>query len=571
MKKNLSIRQRELLSYLWYLIPVLFVVTSVVACIKIISMGILPWKYVFLGFLFGGLILSGLFVARKKEAKRFCVALSVLSVVFSIVIVCGLVLLGRVTKTVDKVASISPEKTRISVLVAKGSNIIDIGGISGTRVGLADSDAVRQTVAEINSELTEYPSYACYDYYVDLIDALLAGEEDAAIIEDALLDVLDDIDESNLVENKLTVLKTYDIVVGDSVPNVSFSREAVKISDSFFFDEELYGEEIVTAVEAGDCGTNSDSEPDDESGESTEIQNQEDSVATEKKSTGKKVVNTGGIPNTSSVAKTTALDWSNDIVSSGEGCFIAYISGIDTLGDVNIKRRSDVNILAVVNANTGKIQLISTPRDYFVILPNVGQADKLTHAGIYGVDNSIAALENLYGINVDYYLRMNFTGFVQIIDTLGGIDVWSDYEFTVEPVKTYTVGLNHLNGVEALAFARERYSFSSGDVQRSSNQMAVIKAMIGKMSSTDFLYNFGGILESISNCIQTSMPADVIYSYVNRQLSSGTNWQVDSYTTTGYGASAKTYTSPKLYHYVMTPNDDNVAYAHELITNALQR
>ena len=146
--------------------------------------------------------------------------------------------------------------------------------------------------------------------------------------------------------------------------------------------------------------------------------------------------------------------------ANGGKVYTIYLSGIDTRGEMTAKSRSDVNILAIVNMKTGHIQLVNTPRDYYVYLPNQGANDKLTHAGLYGVESSEAAIENLYGINIDYYVRMNFSGFEAIIDTLGGIDVYSEYDFTVDPIKHYTVGYNHVSGLEALAFARERHAFA---------------------------------------------------------------------------------------------------------------
>lgn len=256
-------------------------------------------------------------------------------------------------------------------------------------------------------------------------------------------------------------------------------------------------------------------------------------------------------------------------LSSDEDTLVMYISGIDTFGSVNVKSRSDVNILAIVNTKTGHVQLINTPRDYYVMLPDKGAKDKLTHAGLYGVECSKSALENLYGVEIDYFLRMNFSGFEDIIDTLGGIDVYSEYDFTVDPIKHYTVGYNHLSGIEALAFARERHSFASGDIQRGKNQMEVIKAMINKMTSSDMLANYSEVLDEISDCFQTDMPSDVIYDLVRYQLSKGISWKVDSYSVTGIGGSETTYSMPSTTCYVMLPKDSDVEQAKQLIEAVL--
>lgn len=250
--------------------------------------------------------------------------------------------------------------------------------------------------------------------------------------------------------------------------------------------------------------------------------------------------------------------------------FVVYISGIDTFGDVSVRSRSDVNILAVVNTKTKHIQLINTPRDYYIEHPKSnGVKDKLTHAGLYGVENSMGALENLYGVKINYYVRMNFSGFEDIIDAMGGIDVYSDKDFTVEPVKHYTVGVNHLSGIEALAFARERHAFAAGDIQRGQNQMNVIIAMINKLSSKDVLYNYSNVLDGIAGTFQTDMTSDDIYTLVKKQLVDNTKYTIDSYSVTGTGDSCTTYSTPKTKVWVMQPNMDEVEHAKGLINSVL--
>lgn len=250
--------------------------------------------------------------------------------------------------------------------------------------------------------------------------------------------------------------------------------------------------------------------------------------------------------------------------------FVVYISGMDKFGHIGAKTRSDVNILAVVNTKTRHIQLINTPRDYYVphSVSN-GQPDKLTHAGLYGVNSSIYALENLYGINIDFYVRMNFSGFEGVIDALGGIDVYSEYDFTVEPIKHYTVGMNHLTGLEALAFARERKSFAAGDIQRGKHQMEVIKATVNKMTSVEMLSKYGTVLEELSWCFQTNMSSDEIYTLVRGQLASSKSWKFDNYTVTGTGSKQITYSMPGTELYVMLPNEKKVKEAKELIEAVL--
>ena len=247
--------------------------------------------------------------------------------------------------------------------------------------------------------------------------------------------------------------------------------------------------------------------------------------------------------------------------------FIMYLSGIDTYGGISARSRSDVNILAVVNTKTKNILLLSTPRDYYVDFSVTGGAkDKLTHAGIYGVDASMDALERLYGIDINYYLRVNFTGFIEIIDALGGIDVYSDYDFTVQNIKEYHQGYNQLNGLEALAFARERYSFAAGDFQRAKNQMEVIRAVINKAASSSLLTNYNSVMNAVAGSFETNMPQEQIAALVKMQLSDMATWNITSYTSDGQSTYAETFSMPGQQLYVIIPDENSVAEAKRLIS-----
>ena len=250
--------------------------------------------------------------------------------------------------------------------------------------------------------------------------------------------------------------------------------------------------------------------------------------------------------------------------------FTVYISGIDSRKGMKAKSRSDVNILAVVNPSTRQVLLLSTPRDYYVPLPNSnGKPDKLTHAGIYGIKVSVGALEMLYDTEIDYYFRVNFSGFEKIIDALGGITVHSDYEFTtLHGDYKIKKGENEMDGAKALGFARERYAFTSGDRQRGKNQMAVIKAVIKKAMSPAILTGYTEIMDSVSGCFETSMPYDKIAELVRMQLDEGGEWHIVTYSVDGTGASKKPY-SMSSKAYVMVPNQATVDKAIKKINQVL--
>ncbi len=218
-----------------------------------------------------------------------------------------------------------------------------------------------------------------------------------------------------------------------------------------------------------------------------------------------------------------------ETVEPGEP-FHLLISGIDVKGDISQASRSDVNIIVTINPKTKKILMTTTPRDYYVEIPEVsnGMRDKLTHAGIYGEDASIRTLENLYNIDITYYVRVNFTTLIDIVDAIDGVDVWSDYEFECFTDSDVYIekGWNHLNGKQALAFCRERYSFPDGDNQRGKDQEAVLKAIIEKVTSPALIVNASALLDSMSGSFQTDLPESKIAELINQQLSEGTEWTI---------------------------------------------
>ncbi|RHR32120.1 LytR family transcriptional regulator [Clostridium sp. AF19-22AC] len=245
-------------------------------------------------------------------------------------------------------------------------------------------------------------------------------------------------------------------------------------------------------------------------------------------------------------------------------CFTVYISGIDVYGAIETNSRSDVNIIATVNPTTHQILLVTTPRDYYVEIPGIsgGQKDKLTHAGIYGVDASMATLAQLYDTKIDFYARVNFTSLVQMVDALGGVDVVSEQGFTTSEdsglVMNVVQGENHFNGQQALAFSRERMNVDGGDFQRGRNQQAVITAMIKKAISPAILTGANGILSSVSGNVDTNMSQAQIQELIKSQLSDGAAWNIKSLAAEGTGDDQECYSSPGSILYVTQPNLDSI-------------
>ena len=265
----------------------------------------------------------------------------------------------------------------------------------------------------------------------------------------------------------------------------------------------------------------------------------------------------------------TKAEDANSKYNIKSGKFNVYISGIDTSGNISNVSRSDANILMTVNTDTHEALLTSIPRDYYVTLHSYGAKDKLTHSGIYGVNETVKTAEDLLDTDINYYVRVNFTTVIKLVDKLGGIDVYSDYNFSRNGYN-FKKGYNHINGDAALVFSRERYSFASGDNQRVKNQQHVIEAIMKKvLNSTTLLTKYTDILDSLKGSFQTNIAQDDISSLVKDQINNMSSWTIKSNSLTGTGASSSTYSMGSTKLYVMVPNSTSVTSAKEKIDEVL--
>lgn len=250
--------------------------------------------------------------------------------------------------------------------------------------------------------------------------------------------------------------------------------------------------------------------------------------------------------------------------------FIVYITGIDTYNDISNVSRSDVNIIVTVNPKTKEILLVTIPRDYYVQLHGTtGIRDKLTHAGLYGVDMSVSTIEDLLDLDINYYIRLNFSTLINAIDAIGGIDIYSEFDFNTYGYQFYQ-GYNHVNGEYALAFSRERKSIG-GDRIRGQNQMRVIEAIINKISTSRVLVNnYLGILKSLEGTFQTNIEVNRIYDLVKMQLASMPKWKIYTYSLDGYDSQDYTY-SMDIMTFVMEPDYNTVDEAKTKIKELLEK
>lgn len=252
--------------------------------------------------------------------------------------------------------------------------------------------------------------------------------------------------------------------------------------------------------------------------------------------------------------------------------FNIYISGIDTYGALTRVSRSDVNLILSVNPQTGKMLITTIPRDSYVEIagPGKNQKDKLTHAGIYGIESSVKTLENLFDVDINYYARVNFSTFMELIDVLDGVDVYNDQAFQ-RGGYDFPVGNIHLDGDKALVFARERYSLERGDLDRGRNQEKVLKAMIEKALSPSIIVNYKPFLNIMMSSTDTNMPKDKVIELVNDQIDTGQDWQIDTTEVKGQGQMGlPSYAMPGSNLYMHVLEEDSVKEVSENIKETLE-
>ncbi len=253
--------------------------------------------------------------------------------------------------------------------------------------------------------------------------------------------------------------------------------------------------------------------------------------------------------------------------------FVIYLSGTDSRGTVRATARSDVNMLMAINPKTSKILLVSVPRDYYVQLHGTtGTKDKLTHAGIYGIDMSRNTMADLFGIDINHTVKVGFATVKKLVDAVDGVDIYSDQRFRPWTDKSCYIqkGNIHLDGKCALAFARERYAYASGDRHRVENQQAVLTAIFNKATSLKYIVNYTRLLDAIKGTFQTSLSYDDITNFAKMQLNTMKKWQIESISVNGRGASMPTYSMGSQKLYVMIPDQKSVTDAKAKIQEALK-
>ena len=251
--------------------------------------------------------------------------------------------------------------------------------------------------------------------------------------------------------------------------------------------------------------------------------------------------------------------------------FNVLISGIDAYGNINQTSRNDVNIIATINPNTNEIILTSIPRDYYVQLHGTtGYKDKLTHASYYGINTQIQTIEDIFDIDINYYVKVNFTTVIELVDELGGIDIYADQAVNLGNNCKIKMGYNTVNGTCALAFSRERYSYIDGDRHRGRNQQEVIKAIFNKVSNTSTLLSeYTNILNVLDGKFATNMDMNEVLNLMKYEINDLKNYHIESLQVDGYGSMGETYSYPYQKLWIMIPYQDTIENAKTYIKKSL--
>ena len=281
------------------------------------------------------------------------------------------------------------------------------------------------------------------------------------------------------------------------------------------------------------------------------------------------VVGTAYALGTLSFLSSTSVKNDKAVANITKDPFNVVITGMDVDGKIDEEGRSDVNMVLTVNPKTAQLLMTSIPRDYQIFLADKdNEMDKLTHTGFYGVQSTILAEEGLLDMTANYYIKVNFTTVEKFIDAVGGVDVYSEYEFTPVKKKDWTVqkGMNHMNGSQALAFARERKAFDSGDNQRIKNQQAVFEALFKKAtSSKTMILNYNNVLSQLKDYVAMSFSSREVRSLVKYQVSKNPKWSIFKNTVVGGDGMEPLYGTGGEYAYVMTQDEESLSHARELI------
>lgn len=257
--------------------------------------------------------------------------------------------------------------------------------------------------------------------------------------------------------------------------------------------------------------------------------------------------------------------------------FNVYISGLDFSGDISQNYHSDVNIIVTVNPKTHQVLMTSIPRDYYLNLPSKASMDKLTHSGLYGISETIGAVEEMMGIDINYYVKVNYNTVVNLVDAIGGIDIDSPYGFTTHKMQdlsgiTFVEGANHLDGRMALAYSRERASWVDGDMRRNENQQLILEAILKKATgSTAILTSYTSILDAVRGNMETNFSEDEMKALVKMQIDKMPSWDITKTALKGKPDALPCYALGGGYASVVDQDHEQIIETTDLIVKTMKK
>ena len=469
---------------------------------------IVPFKYLAIGIAVLVILNLIFLIILLKNRKNTIIKIisGILALTISSIFVFGAIKVKQGNDLLSNM-NIKYKTLNFSVIVRADSKYQSLDDLSGESMGYFKNDAegMKESIAEIEGK-NDKITLAAYENLSEMGKDLLNNEIDSILIEDGYKSILQDPEASANEENNKESEEEKP-VVGEKIPKADKNEDNTILED---FEEQV--RVIYTFTINMDL-----------------VETVKDVVVTEKP-------------------------------------FNIYISGIDTYGDIASVSRSDVNIVATINPSTKQVLLTSIPRDYYVQLHGTtGYRDKLTHAGIYGIDKSLSTIEDLLDIEINYYFKFNFTSVIDIVNAIGGVEVYSDYTFQSVKGFNYTKGYNKVNGKQALSFVRERKAFNEGDRQRGKNQQAMIDAIAHKCMSPKILTQYNSLLKSLQKTFVTNMPPERMKSLVKMQLDTGSDWTITTNSLTGTDSKQYTYSYSGTPLYVMVPSESSIQNAKDLI------
>ena len=566
------------------LITALFVLVEGWFFSRLLRFNMLPAKYMVL--IAAGLVLLagavGYLCWDIRRRIRFIIGAAI-ALLGSVGLIIGSGVINKVHDSIKQweVPTTEAHQTvSMGIYVLRDDSLSALEELSGSVIGImetVDRDESEQVLDEISVKMKEPLQVRTYGSFTEVIQGLYNGEVRAVILDQEYIHVLSGISGYQDVTEKVRLITDYYAERPTQMPTLPGESTAVTTAEDPSAEQ--------TDPHHGTRSWSIIKHATTESPEATEETPSESQAVTTEWPEGP--IGTTPPPTQPPTA------WAIDVPPGQEGrIFTIYISGLDTRGGGLADRgNSDVNILAVVNMNTRQVLLLNTPRDYFVPFPTAGGArDKLTHAGYYSVQASMDCLKGLYGVTPQYYVRVGFDGLKALVNAMGGVTVYSAYEFDTGaykvPVETpqesgaedgetaepqyetayryhFKAGNNTVDGDAALAFVRERRSLPGGDRARGGNQMALIKGVISNLASFSTITNLDAVLGAIGGLVRMTVPYDTVAAF-GRSMLGGESWNVVSYNVNGSGGMEYSF-SIGTSAYVMYPDYGTISYAQRLI------